>query len=212
MPRTTPSTRCFIRGAVERAEAQRVERGDRPRAHREDVAQDAADAGRRALVRLDERRMIVRLHLEGDGEAVADVHDARVLARPLQDARPGRREASSGGRATTCRSSARSTSRRRSRARRGSARGRGSSGCARTPRARGCAPGPSSSVIMRGPGWISGPPAPTTTDSNILRPASLPSRPSAQRSGCGIRPTTLPAGVADARDPVSRRRSGSRRR
>ena len=35
------------------AEAQRVEDRDRPGAHREDVAQDAADAGRGALVRLD---------------------------------------------------------------------------------------------------------------------------------------------------------------
>ena len=41
---------------VERPEAQRVQQRDRPRAHREDVADDAADAGRRALVRLDERR------------------------------------------------------------------------------------------------------------------------------------------------------------
>ncbi len=32
------------------AEAQRIEHRDRPRAHREDVAQDAADPGRRALV------------------------------------------------------------------------------------------------------------------------------------------------------------------
>ena len=36
-----------------RAEAQRIEHRDRPRAHREDVAHDAADAGRRALVGLD---------------------------------------------------------------------------------------------------------------------------------------------------------------
>ncbi len=38
---------------VEAAEAQRIEQRDRPRAHREDVAHDAADARRRALVRLD---------------------------------------------------------------------------------------------------------------------------------------------------------------
>src|SRR5262249_51737003 len=69
---------------------QRVEVGDGPRAHREDVAQDAADAGRRALVGLDERRMVVRLHLEDGGEPVADVDDAGVLARALDDARPGR--------------------------------------------------------------------------------------------------------------------------
>ena len=57
---------------VERAEAQRVEHRDRARAHREDVAQNAADAGRRALIRLDRRRMIVRFDLERDGEPVAD--------------------------------------------------------------------------------------------------------------------------------------------
>ncbi len=72
---------------LDRAEAQRVEQRDGPRAHREDVADDAADAGRRALIRLDERRMIVRLDLEHRREAVADVDGARVLARPLQHAR-----------------------------------------------------------------------------------------------------------------------------
>ena len=46
-------------GTLERTEAQRVHQRDRPRAHREDVADDAADAGGGALVRLDERRVIV---------------------------------------------------------------------------------------------------------------------------------------------------------
>ena len=54
-------------------EAQRVEVGDRPRAHREHVAQDAADAGRRALVGLDVARVVVALHLEDARLAVADV-------------------------------------------------------------------------------------------------------------------------------------------
>ena len=67
----------------DRPKAQRVHDGDRTRAHGEDVAQDAANAGRRTLERLDERRMIVRLDLEGAGPAVADVDDAGVLARPL---------------------------------------------------------------------------------------------------------------------------------
>ena len=78
--------------SVERAEAQRVQQRDRAGAHREDVADDAADAGGRALVRLDEGRMIVRLDLEDRGEAVADVDRAGVLARPLQDARPAGRQ------------------------------------------------------------------------------------------------------------------------
>ena len=63
-----------------------------PRAHREDVADDAADARGRALVRLDERRMVVRFDLEDRREPVADVNGAGVLARSLQHARAGRRE------------------------------------------------------------------------------------------------------------------------
>ncbi len=42
------------------AEAQRVHVGDGTRAHREDVAHDAADAGRRALERLDVGGVVVR--------------------------------------------------------------------------------------------------------------------------------------------------------
>ncbi len=74
---------------VERSEPERVERRDRARAHGEDVAEDPADAGRRPLVGLDERRVVVRLHLECGEPAVADVDHAGVLARPLHDARPG---------------------------------------------------------------------------------------------------------------------------
>ena len=66
-----------------RTEAQRIHHRDGPRAHGEDVAQDAADAGGRALVGLDERRMVMRLHLERGHPAVADVDHAGVLARPL---------------------------------------------------------------------------------------------------------------------------------
>jgi hypothetical protein len=46
------------RRARDLAEAQRVEDRDRPRADREDVAQDAADAGRGALERLDRARVL----------------------------------------------------------------------------------------------------------------------------------------------------------
>ena len=77
-------------GAVEvvvgRAEAQPVEQRDRPRAHRDDVAQDPADPGRGALERLDRRGVVVALDLERDRLAVAEVEHARVLARPLQHA------------------------------------------------------------------------------------------------------------------------------
>ena len=74
------------------AEADRVEDGDRPRAHREDVAQDAADAGGGALEGLDGRRVVVAFHLEGDREAVAHVDHAGVLTGALEDARARRRE------------------------------------------------------------------------------------------------------------------------
>src|SRR5262249_45712896 len=77
---------------LERAEAQAVERRHRARAHREDVAQDAADARRGALPGLDEGRAVVALDLEDRGEALADRDDARVLARPLEHTGPARRQ------------------------------------------------------------------------------------------------------------------------
>ena len=67
-------------GGVERAEAQRVHDRDRASAHGQDVAHDAADSGRGTLVRLDVRRVVVRLDLEGHRVALADVDDAGVLA------------------------------------------------------------------------------------------------------------------------------------
>ena len=54
------------------AEPQRVHHRDRPGAHRQDVADDPADAGGRALVGLHEGRVVVRLDLEGDRELVGD--------------------------------------------------------------------------------------------------------------------------------------------
>ena len=68
--------------SVQRPEAQRVHDGHGPRAHREDVADDAADPGRGSLVGLDVRRVVVALDLEGHGVALADVEDAGVLADP----------------------------------------------------------------------------------------------------------------------------------
>ncbi len=71
-----------------RAEAQRVQVGDRAGAHGEHVAQNAADAGGRALVGFDEARMVVALHLEHGGEPVADIDHAGVLAGAVDH--PGR--------------------------------------------------------------------------------------------------------------------------
>src|SRR5437588_440095 len=69
------------------AEAQRVQDRDGARAHGEDVAEDPADAGRGTLKRLDERGMVVALHLEDHRPAVADLHGPRVLAGALQQVR-----------------------------------------------------------------------------------------------------------------------------
>ena len=75
------------RGALDLAEAQRVEDRDRPRADREDVAQDPADAGGGALERLDRARVVVRLDLERARQPAAERHRAGVLARAHQHAR-----------------------------------------------------------------------------------------------------------------------------
>ena len=77
-----------VLGLVGRAEAQRVQQRDGPRAHGEDVADDAADARRRALIGLDGRGVVVGLDLHGHGEAAADVDDAGVLLAGL-DHDPG---------------------------------------------------------------------------------------------------------------------------
>ena len=61
------------------SEPERVEPENRPRTHRENIANDAAHTGRRALKRLDRARMVVRLDLERNRPAVADIHDAGVF-------------------------------------------------------------------------------------------------------------------------------------
>jgi len=66
-------------------EAESVQQGDRPSTHRDDVAQDPADAGRSALERLDRRGVVVRLDLERDRFALAEVDHACVLTGAQQD-------------------------------------------------------------------------------------------------------------------------------
>jgi len=79
-------------GIIRRAEAERIHDSERTRAHREDVAENAAHTCRRALKRLDEARMVVRLDLECRGVAVPDIDDTRVLSRPHEDAVAGSRQ------------------------------------------------------------------------------------------------------------------------
>ena len=68
---------------LRRAKAQRIEAGDGARPHGEDIAQDSPDAGGRALVRLDERGVVVALHLENAGLAIADIDHPGIFPRPL---------------------------------------------------------------------------------------------------------------------------------
>src|SRR5690348_493778 len=70
------------------AEAQGIERRDRSRTHGEDVTQDTADACCRSLIWLDEGGVVMALHLENDGLAIADIDDARIFAWTLDDLRP----------------------------------------------------------------------------------------------------------------------------
>src|SRR6267143_995976 len=67
------------------AESQGIQDSDGARAHGENVAQYAADAGGGALEGLDVAGMIVRFNFESSDQAVADVDDARVFARALHD-------------------------------------------------------------------------------------------------------------------------------
>src|SRR5712692_5142404 len=65
-------------------ESQRVEQSDRPSSHRDDVPDDSADSGRRTLIGLDGRWVIVRLDLEHGRPALADLDCAGVLTGALQ--------------------------------------------------------------------------------------------------------------------------------
>ena len=75
-------------GMLRRTKPQQVQTGDRPRPHGKHVAEDPANARRSPLIGFDERGMVVALHLEDAGVAVAGVDDAGVLSGPLDD--PGR--------------------------------------------------------------------------------------------------------------------------
>ena len=92
-----PAQEVTAPGIVERPEPEGVEESDRTRAHREDVAEDAAHTRRRPLERLDERRVVVALDLQGQGESISDVDHASVLTRPLEDVGGAGREPSQEG-------------------------------------------------------------------------------------------------------------------
>src|SRR5208283_6054225 len=58
---------------VRAAKPQRIQVGNRPGAHGEDISENAAHAGGRTLVRFDEAGVVVAFHLEDGGQPVADI-------------------------------------------------------------------------------------------------------------------------------------------
>ena len=106
------------RGGGDLAEAQRVEDRDRPRADREDVAQDAADAGGGALERLDRARVVVRLDLERARQPSPTSTAPAFSPGPITSFGPSVGSVAQQRLASACRRSARTTSGRRSPARR----------------------------------------------------------------------------------------------
>ena len=73
-----------IARALQRAKADGVHHCDGPRAHGENVAQNAANAGGGALKRLNKAGMVVRFDFEGNGVIAADINDSGIFSRPLQ--------------------------------------------------------------------------------------------------------------------------------
>ena len=68
-----------IRG-ISGPEAKGVHNGNGTRAHRQNVANDATDAGGRTLIGLYVRRVIVALDLEGHGPTITDVDYTCIFA------------------------------------------------------------------------------------------------------------------------------------
>src|SRR5262249_53903375 len=69
----------------EKPESEAVENGERTSAHCEDIAQYSADPRRRALIRLDKTRMVVRFDLEGNAPIAAYIDYTRILAGSLKN-------------------------------------------------------------------------------------------------------------------------------
>src|SRR6185503_19479096 len=188
-------------GMIETPEAERVHDRDRARTHREHVAQDATDTGRRALKRLHERRMVVALDLEDGRETVADVDRACVLARSLQHLRAGRRKLAKPVARALVRAVLRPhDTEDRHLLERGCPPealydalvllGREALPDGRVDRDGGTGHGPGTTVGSRRGARLSRP-THACMERKSFKPSSPPSRRSAACSGCGIMPTTL---------------------
>ena len=78
--------------SVDLAKTQRIEHGDGPRTHGEDVAQNPADSGGRPLKWFHVARMVVRFDLERRHEPVAEIHDTGVFPGALHHEPATRRQ------------------------------------------------------------------------------------------------------------------------
>jgi hypothetical protein len=82
-----PRIVCLRRGGAgstrRKPEAQGIEHGNRPGAHSEDIAQDAAHTRGRTLIGLDCTGVVMALHLEHQREPTTQADGAGVLARTL---------------------------------------------------------------------------------------------------------------------------------
>src|SRR4051794_37230661 len=180
--------------SVQRTESKRVQQRNGSRPHREDVADDSADAGRGTLVGLDERRMVVRLDLEYRGQPVPDVDGAGVLARPLQDARAARRELPQVNPRALVAAVLRPHHRENSElGQRRFALERSDDPVVLVPRE--AVPVQRCLIDRHAPRTAPSPDSAATTDWSMTRPSALPSGPSHARSGCGMRPTILRASL-----------------
>jgi len=72
--------------------AQRVQIGNRPRAHGEDIAHNTADTGRSPLIGFDEAGVVVAFNLKYGGIAIADIDHACILAGTLDHLRAAGRQ------------------------------------------------------------------------------------------------------------------------
>src|ERR1700730_2147656 len=70
---------CILNGP----KPQGIHHRNWPRAHGENIAQNAANTGRRALERFDKGRMVMRLNLESACPSVANIDNAGIFSGSL---------------------------------------------------------------------------------------------------------------------------------
>ena len=80
-----PFDQAHIGRILQRTETQSIEQCDWPSAHREDVAQDPPNTGRRSLKGLNRGGMVVTFDLESEAMSIAQIHHTSVFTGTHQD-------------------------------------------------------------------------------------------------------------------------------